>query len=423
MKFKIFSKDSNGNNFVHYYDNISQDIENEQGIPIVLREDPRCANLVLEKKFCDAELKNKSDITTLRITLGFNCNFHCKYCLEHIVEDKKRKVIAVHEDLDAKAEKLVDRVVKNFPNVKTIAFWGGEPLVYIKLMRKIVECLKKRFDKLPRLSVITNGSLLNLNTAKWLYENKISVTVSHDGPSFNAYRDDTDPLDDPKSLEGIKFIFQKGRDDPEYSRPSFNIVVTPENCNLQEIIPFFERKLGFVPYINFESIARLDKETTSFITPFNADSTKLLLNNIVAFASTPSNEHDYGCLRDDVTFILKRLLSGVELPNTFCMIKHYNFAAIDTDGKVLVCHGNSNSYTELENIDKVKFPQTYSWHSRPSCIQCPFLVGCLGGCPLVDEDGHEYQCKNLKIWFGGLFIAAWKVLFDTTIYKIEPLQE
>ena len=419
MKFKIVSKKSDGSFLTHYFDNITLDITTDEGIPVVLKNDPRCVNLVSEFEPTIDGVKNKEEITSLRITLGFNCNFHCKYCIEQKYDAKK--VIPIKENIDQRAERIVDRILNTFPNVNHLVFWGGEPLVYFKLMKKIVELLKERKPKI-KLSTITNGSLLTLDIAKWLVEHNINLTISHDGPSFNVYRNDKDPLDNPQSLEAIRYYFNAMKDTEEI-RGSFNIVVTPENADLQKIVPFFVEKLGFTPRINFESIAKLDKNTAKVITPFDEKISKLMLNNLVAYASTEDNKHDYGALRDDTTSVLKRLVSKY-IPDMGCMIKWKKFAAVDMNGRVLLCHGNPKNYCDLEEIDKVNFPKVYSWRERESCATCPFVVSCLGGCPMIEtEEDHLEECKNLKIWHAGFFIAAWKLLFEAMITRIEPVLE
>lgn len=422
MKFKIFSKTKEQKEIYHYFDNISLDIFTDQGIPVLLRQDPRCRTLIRDFNNHEEKVKDKNKIREIRVTLGFACNFHCRYCIEHqIYETKKhQEVIPVHEDVQSKAERLVNQIVNNFPNLETLTFWGGEPFVYFKLMRKMVELLKKKLPKL-RLYTISNGSLLNDKIADWIIENNIGITFSHDGPSFKVYRDDEDPLDNPVSKNAIIRLikhFKKQQED----HVRFNIVVTPENADLQKIIPFFEQKLGFIPEIQFESIVKTDERTDKIIHPFTEETKKILLNNMVAYGATPTDDHDYHGIRAFVSRVLQYLINQ-HLPDLCCMLTSPSFAAFDANGNTMVCHANAKTYCQLEDIDKVEFPEVNSWSKREACKQCPLLVACLGACPCISQKDQEIQCKNLKIWASGLFIAAWKLLFDATIYRIEPCSE
>ena len=107
MKFKISAKAINGTDVIHYFDNISLDITTEKGIPVVLKEDPRCQQLLssFTKDVVNNTPKHKKDIENIRITLGFDCNFHCKYCHERrLAESLDKKVIPIEErtNLDEK---------------------------------------------------------------------------------------------------------------------------------------------------------------------------------------------------------------------------------------------------------------------------------------------------------------------------------
>lgn len=423
MKFKVFAKKDDGTAVYHYYDNLSLEIYNEEGIPVDLYTDPRCKNLkdrIRGNKQADCIPKRKEDIRNIRITLGYNCNFHCKYCLEHAAYgNERRKTVPIHEDVEARAQRICKQVLDNFPNLKDVVFWGGEPFVYFKTMKRIVEILKEVKPDL-RFGTLSNGSLLNRKIADWMLENNVDLTISHDGHSFHVYRDDVDPLDNPTSRDAIIYLIQEFK--KKGYRVPFNIVVTPENADLQKIIPFFEEKLGFTPEIQFESIVKLDRRTSEIITPFTEETSKILLNNLFAYGTTATNEHAYRGVRNLVSYAMQHIVNR-HLPTGGCMIRDYNFAAVNMNGEVLLCHGDAKTYCKIEDIEKVPFPDVNVWGKRQACKDCPVLVTCLGACPCISLHDQEIQCKNLKLWASGIFVAAWKVLFDATIYRIEPCSE
>lgn len=81
MFFKVTSV-KNGEKIVHYYNNITQEIYTEKGIPVYLQQDPRCQPMVDGYNIRPSRLREKktNKVRHLRIQLGLNCNFHCKYC-------------------------------------------------------------------------------------------------------------------------------------------------------------------------------------------------------------------------------------------------------------------------------------------------------------------------------------------------------
>lgn len=416
MKFKITSKKDTGDTVVHFFDNQTLDIWTEEGIPVVLSEDPRCQELITQKEvrsFKDQLQRKAEEVDSIRITLGYSCNFHCKYCYEVDKGKTAKDALIIHEDLDSKAKRIVEQVSRNLPNLRFITFWGGEPLVYLKLIKKLVPLFREHYPEIT-YSLITNGSLLSVEVAKYLIDNKIHVTISHDGPAFKTYRNDEDPLDNEKSLEGIRYLMKK---DP---RTSFNVVVVPENADLQTIVPFFEEKLKVPFNMHFESIVKLTEQTKDIVTPFDAHTSQVLLNNLVAFGSTQNADHDYGCVRDTVTGILRYIINKQPIPEIGCMIGGKQFLAIDINGNLLACHGSNYIYGTLNDVDNAVLKPAHSWKERKDCPSCPFLVSCKGECAIQEDKDHEAVCMTSKIWHAGYFIAAWKILFNSTICRIEP---
>lgn len=433
MKFKIYSKSDNNSDVIHFYDNITQDIWSEEGKLIDLRNDPKCKQLIynpeeirpfnynLNENITSAKKSKK--LNQLRITLGFNCNFSCKYCSQA----QTRKVAStpkyvIHEDIDHKVAYLIDQLKKANLDPERIVFWGGEPLVYLKTIKKLLPELKKLYPN-AIFGTITNGSLLTLNICKWLAENKISLTVSHDGPSFNVYRDDKNPLENPKVLEGIKW-FLDNQDNHKLDF-TFNIVVTPENANLQEIDEYFSSIFGKSVFFNFESIAKLDNYSKDIIKPFDKETTDVLINNIFAYGTTKDGEHPYASIRSKVSNVLKYLVnkSNMNKRPTYCNVASEDFIAIDMKGNLLECHGFSEIYGHISKLEESKFTIRHPWNTRENCFKCPYLVSCNGGCIMVSNEENKHSCRNLQIWHAGLFISAWKLLFNSTIYRIEPIME
>lgn len=112
------------------------------------------------------------------------CNFRCSYCLfgdefagyrNHSKRDMSLEVAqkAMH-DFFQHSKDTKDRV---------ISFYGGEPLLNIKLIRQCVEYVKQRIgDSHVQFSMTTNGSLIRGETAKFLADEDFLLLVSLDGP-------------------------------------------------------------------------------------------------------------------------------------------------------------------------------------------------------------------------------------------------
>ena len=198
-KFKIHAKNKDkGETKILYYDNMTSTLTWENGIPIY--------NVMIKKqnenkKWKEAAvttpenpLGKTSKVKTLKIQLGLSCNYSCEYCSQRFVPHS-----------DETNSKYVDKFVANLDlwlegEPKRIEFWGGEPLVYIKTIKPLAEKLKIKFPN-SQFIMVTNGSLLNPEINEWLDEMGFGIGLSHDGPGQPVRG--PDPLDDPKSREGI----------------------------------------------------------------------------------------------------------------------------------------------------------------------------------------------------------------------------
>ena len=111
----------------------------------------------------------KSGIRTLKIQMGFKCNYACAYCnqaswntfLGGAVEDAKLFL----RNLDTWFGTEQDR--QDGGRNLRIEFWGGEPFVYWAKLKILSETLRRRYPK-ARFNIITNGSLLDDEKVDWL---------------------------------------------------------------------------------------------------------------------------------------------------------------------------------------------------------------------------------------------------------------
>lgn len=423
MKFKITSKKSDGTLLVHTYDNITQDIFTDEDIPVFLDQDPRLKDFIKNNIEDKNSLYKSTNNIDLRITLGFNCNFNCKYCLENYTAKSTVKPIFIVKEtsLKEKVDNLINKLKNNLTKVNSITFWGGEPLVYLKTMKLLVPKLKKLYPDV-KLGTISNGSLITKEVAQYLLDNEIGLTVSHDGPTFSNYRDDINPLENLKVLEGLKYYKEQAKEKGLFF--GFNIVVTPDNSDLSRLHSYFAHYFGDDVDINFEGIVKLSDFSKDVVKKFDSNTKKILLNNLIAFGSTVDGNHPYHSIRDYVSSLISKLVNK-DLKENSCFIRNKNYIAVDIQGNLLICHGSDQSYGTLDTIKTSKFPDKYLhfWKDRKKCKECPMLVSCLGDCIMASEEDNELSCENHLIWHSGLFLAAWKLLFDSIITRIEPIKE
>ena len=119
-------------------------------------------------------------LNTLTISLTSKCNLRCIYCYARAGLDSNTM------DFET-AKSAVDFVIKNATElnkdkIKISFHGGGEALVVLTLLKKVVEYAKSSWDGIIHFSIVTNGTLLTEKVVKYFKENSFSVTVSMDGP-------------------------------------------------------------------------------------------------------------------------------------------------------------------------------------------------------------------------------------------------
>ena len=123
-------------------------------------------------------------LTNICLNVTDACNLKCRYCFvaqnPHFMDLQTAKDAMdwLHKNLEIKKE-------KKFTNEKdkcSVNFFGGEPmLLYDKIIVPTVEYCEKKYPGEFHFGMTTNGTLLNEEKIKWLYNHKFSLLLSIDG--------------------------------------------------------------------------------------------------------------------------------------------------------------------------------------------------------------------------------------------------
>lgn len=134
--------------------------------------------------------KEPLPVATISLFLTQTCNFDCVYCYGAGGQYGEKG------SMDEKtAFRAVDWLIAQSGDFKriNIGFFGGEPLLKFRLMKKTVAYARRKAElagKQASFIVNTNGSLLSERRITYLKDNDITVKVSLDGPAsvHNAQR-------------------------------------------------------------------------------------------------------------------------------------------------------------------------------------------------------------------------------------------
>lgn len=160
--------------------------------------------------------------------LGNACNFNCKYCSEG--ESNSGNFGVTQETLPL-FKKNLKETLRKYP-IKTLQFFGGEPMMYYDEMLDIARCTKEMAPEV-KFTMITNGSLITMERAKELLELDFGISVSHDGPYQEIQRDRDFLKTNPEP-------FQYYIEYDHLTRMSFGTTLSYPNYDYLAVYEYFE---------------------------------------------------------------------------------------------------------------------------------------------------------------------------------------
>lgn len=207
-------------------------------------------------------LANHLEKLTLQVTQ--RCNLRCEYCIYSGHYDTR-----THSELDMDfetAKKSIDLYLNASSEINelTVAFYGGEPLLNIELIKQCVEYIKeKTIGRSIVFSTTTNGTLLNEQNVSFLEKYNFNVMISLDGSqkehdTYRKFRNGKGSFG--VIQENLRKVKEKH---PEFfSRITFNSVLNPQN-DYQNIKNFFENDDLIASADVFTNIVESEDKTQS----------------------------------------------------------------------------------------------------------------------------------------------------------------
>lgn len=143
--------------------------------------------IITESKVTDFLTKNGYKQLQLEVTTG--CNLRCRYCCFSECYEYTRSHGSDFMSWDI-ARKAIDGYYNSFKTIKLnnplrnacVSFYGGEPLLNYKLIKKAVGYIAKKYPMFRTdYNITTNATLLNEQIGDFLVENNFAILISLDG--------------------------------------------------------------------------------------------------------------------------------------------------------------------------------------------------------------------------------------------------
>jgi len=321
---------------------------------------------------------NKNEIRVAYFLLTSACNLGCKYCFIESRFGQKNNNSYMSEDMAEKAVKLLFRNAKKV----TIIFYGGEPLLNFKAIKRTVLTAKK-LGLESRFQLITNGYLINNEIAAFIKKHHINLAISLDGTKKinDAMRKDLRGRGTyDKAMAAMELLSKK--------KVPFSISCTIANHNIDcpdNILKVMEKydvkTLGYNLVTPNQSV-KISKATR-----------QKMVENIL---KTENLLIEKGIFEDRI--ISRKLKPFIEGKNWIKDCAGYgNQITVTPEGSVGPCHGLwpdfvnkqvKNTYFDIDVNYKGKIKEHPTWTewsmrtplNMPQCWDCYGIGLCGGGC-------------------------------------------
>lgn len=370
-----------------------------------------------EKPDFDSLLNKQLLITHLRIQLGLKCNYSCSFCIQQQYSHQEK--YPTQDEIDQVIE-LVSKITSEKCHIE---FWGGEPLVYIKLLEQLLPRLREIRPE-AKFSMITNGTLLNHSILSLLLKYRVHLSISHDG--FAYFLRGKDPIENINFVDLLQeayHVFSKNN-----LGFNLNCVISQYNCDLIELDKWFYNKFGDISYI-YEGVVIAHSSNAIPFTQLTSKEYRILDESIQRAILTDQYPRIAYALSKWILLILRFLAYQLDTRKISgkCDAAKPHTLSIDMHGNILSCHNVDSTQVIGSTKDIQDQFQVQSkfrhWSLRPNCSNCFALLSCRGNCMRNDETYHALSCPIQKQFHTSLMKAALGLLYKEQIVSIETIIE
>lgn len=348
---------------------------------------------------------------TLLPTLA--CNLTCDYCFQN--EYRNHRVMSPMIQ-GAVLQWIKARLTEGHTEV-LCSWFGGEPLLCQEIVLEMSRSLRSIVDAANgklRMSIITNGTMLNSTTAKALA--KVDITDAQ--VTFDALRDDGCQKRAVLDLAGgPSKILKNVLSACEHIEVSVRINVSRDNMDdVPQIIETLQT-YGFGDAITFARTHSFKSEK-EFITDYKRRHKRLFghrksHNTDISGYECFLGRSEYARLERNIFLTrpegLQEMMRMLQPKAHFCSATAGYMFVIDPNGYISRCWhsaglsseamGNVNDEdSALEETSVVQLWQNYAPFKYSVCTICKVLPLCMGGCahPRVFMNASNPPCESIK---------------------------
>lgn len=342
-------------------------------------------------------------LKSLCLHIAHDCNLRCGYCFAGTGDFGGKRELMSNEI----AEKAVEFAIKGSKQRHNldIDLFGGEPLVNPDVVRHVVSYVRKRekeTGKNIKLTLTTNGTLLNDENIEFLNKNRVMLVLSLDGKKET--HDGMRPFPNKQGsydvvAEKFKKVIESRHEKNYYLRGTY----THYNINFVDDVLDMTRigkEISMEPVVGIDEPYVLTEDDLPLIMKEYEKLARIYLQR--RREGNPFDFFHFNVALDNGPCVAKRLAG--------CGAGHEYFA-ITPEGDIFPCHQfvGREEY-KLGTLDTgvvkplmVKKFRNMHVMNKPTCKECWARFFCSGGChanaDLINGDlskPYEYGCKLQK---------------------------
>ena len=306
---------------------------------------------------------DRSKFYTYNIMLGSACNWNCPYCIQSDANIKQADPYQFYEQLFQHLENT-----KRFDQIFTFQLWGGEPLLYWKTLKVLVEKLSRLEIHSP-IRIVSNGSLLDRDKIRFLNQYSESTRFEI------SYHEGQLPLSTWKEAMRIRSLMISSLlthqiHDIEYYRKIWDRLSKTFGRRVAwYVFPLIDAGKTTSQYaLTPQDIERHFKQLGEYLSANPNDSFYMNMTQGLAYGMSSKGLYKYGnkCHNERVV-------------------------SIDMYGRQYTCHHDYTSTTYIGNLFVKNIPIIPKQKKIPAnCYTCKAYKLCTGGC--FRNQHHEVEC-------------------------------
>ncbi len=332
-------------------------------------------------------IEDKPIIKALCLNIAHDCNLRCRYCFAGQGGYGQWRMLMSFDV----ARRAVDFLIAHSGGRKhcEIDFFGGEPLMNWHVIQETVSYIRqqeKKHNKIIKLSLTTNGLLLDEEKTRYLTENHISLILSLDGRKEMHDRMRPGVQGEPtydRILKNLQYCVEHRDGEEYYVRGTYTRYNLDFATDVTDIVDKGFPALSMEPVVGEASEAyAIQKEDLPQIFDEYEKLAKIFIEREEA-------GHPFFYFHFNMD-----LWRGPCLPKRLrgCGAGH-EYLAVVPNGDIYPCHqfvGRDgyvigNVYEGLKNMDMMKSFRENHVLSKPECVQCWARFYCSGGCHANNE--------------------------------------